>query len=77
VARDAHDLFSDHQAGASAASVMARYDSQLSAEALALYDEFARRGLVGIIDRIEFEYPSNPLGVRRVAQHLGSWARRL
>jgi hypothetical protein len=64
-------LIADSQA------VMARFDREHGSEALVLYDEFARLGKTGGVERFRFEYPTNSLGLREVAQWLGVWAKQL
>lgn len=57
--------------------MMRSFDSQFGVRVLWLYDELARRGLTVGMDRLEFEHPTNPLGIRRIMQQLGTACERL
>jgi hypothetical protein len=57
--------------------LMTRYESEYSIEALALFDEFQKRGLTGNMQRKRFEWPVNTFGLREVGQSLGVWAKQL
>jgi hypothetical protein len=55
---------------------MREFDSAFSARALWLFDELSSRGVLDG-DRFIFEHPTNPLGVRDVAQTLATACDRL
>ncbi len=57
--------------------LIARYEVEYSIEALALFDEFEKRGMADGEKRHRFEWPVNTFGVREVGQSLGVWARQL
>jgi hypothetical protein len=56
---------------------MTRYDRKFGAQVLRAFDGFAEREMVDSLDRHQFEHPTNPLGIREVAQQLGVLAGRL
>jgi hypothetical protein len=59
------------------ADLLAAYDQDYSARALALFDKAAERGLVPTRERLTVENPTNPIGVRQVAQLLGVASEKL
>ena len=54
---------------ADSGALMRRFDADFGGRALWLYDELTRRG-IEMGDRFDFEHPTNPLGIREVAQRL-------
>jgi hypothetical protein len=56
---------------------MNAYREGFEAQALAMFDRLELLGLVDKKDRFWLEHPTNPLGVRAVAQMLGTAAERL
>jgi hypothetical protein len=50
---------------------MGRYSSRFAARALKLFDDLAAAGLVDSNERFSIQYPTNPLGIARVAEILG------
>jgi hypothetical protein len=77
--RERNRIFHEHSQRSSSHSTefMNRYSVEFSTEALALFAEFRRRDLAAEEDRMWFEHPTNPLGVEKVAQSLGLWAKQL
>jgi hypothetical protein len=59
------------------AEYLRRYEVELSAECLAVFDAARDRGLTATTDRHRFEWPVNTFGLREVGQQLGVWARQL
>jgi hypothetical protein len=51
---------------------MNRYGQRFEARALAIFDAAAKAGLADPRKRVEFEHPTNPLGIQRIAQRLGT-----
>lgn len=53
------------------------YDEQFAAEVVAMRDELKRNGLESPELDARYEHPTNPLGIRVVAERLGALADRL
>ena len=56
---------------------MALFDQRFGARVLALHQTLRKNGLSDEDQEFRYRHPTNPLGIREVAQHLGEMAERL
>jgi len=56
---------------------MALYSQTFAAKVIAMRDELARKGITDKELDAFYEHPTNPIGIRIVAEHLGALAERL